>query len=247
MFIRHTTKTVAVASTADITQHFDAAIQAFRLQLMNVKQDTIKLNEKSLQTYRHIGLQRQRQVQVISGSNNTVKKEQQFELKSFEATLNSSITAHKKFEQLKLIVNNHGDKIRDYEQYKAFVDTLAGDSVSSGKFCQLQTVVNTLAYEQETLLSTVKSTEQQRAEISEMCLKLEHLETQSRQLQTFIENSSRVSDPTVQCPLESQVIAKTRMQELDLHRQEIRARITTELETLRETLADVMISTMIAR
>lgn len=113
MFIRHTTKTVAVASTADITQHFDAAIQAFRLQLMNVKQDTIKLNEKSLQTYRHI--QRQRQVQVILGNNNTVKQEQQFELKSFIATLNSSSIAHKKYEQLKLIVNNHGNKIRDYE------------------------------------------------------------------------------------------------------------------------------------
>jgi ATP/maltotriose-dependent transcriptional regulator MalT len=138
----------------------------------------------------------------------------------------------------------------DYEQYKVIVDTLAdSDSVSRDKFCQLETIISSLTHSQAaTHQQVLQSTEQQRTVIKHLITQLEDLDTQHKQLQTFIDDCTRVSDPALRRTLDSQqVIVKTMQREVDLYRQDIRARMTSEMDTLRQTLADVAINTILAR
>jgi hypothetical protein len=173
--------------------------------------------------------------------------EHKFEIKEFISTMQSSSLS--RFQQLELLVNTKCVAVTDYEQYKAIVDTLASDSVSRDKFCQLETIVSSLTHSQAaTHQQVLQSTEQQRTVIKHLITQLEDLDTQHKQLQTFIDDCTRVSDPALRRTLDSQqVIVKTMQREVDLYRQDIRARMTSEMDTLRQTLADVAINTILAR
>jgi hypothetical protein len=231
----------------DFTQrddHFTATIEALQLQLVHFKQDTAQLKTQSLKAYQLL----QQQVRAITGNNHHMLLEYKFELQAFITTMQSSSLS--RFQQLELLVNTKCMYIAaDYEQYKTIVDTLGGDSVSRDKFCQLETVVSSLTHSQAATHQQVQqSTEQQRTVIKHLITQLEDLDTKHNQLQTFNDGCTRVSDPALRSILDSQQVIVTKMQrEVDLYRQDIRARMTSEMDTLRQILADVVIDTILAR
>jgi hypothetical protein len=231
----------------DLTErkdHFTATIEDLQSQLIQVKPDTAQLNTQSLKTHQLL----QQKLRAITGHSHHILLEQNFELQAFITTMQSSSLS--RFQQLELLVNTKCMYITaDYEQYKTIVDTLAGDSLSRDKFCQLETVVNSLAYSQAaTHQQVLQSTEQQRTVVKHLITQLEDLDTRHKQLQTFIEDCTQVSDPALRRTLDPQRVIVTAMQrELDMYRQDIRARITSEMDTLRQTLADVAINTLLAR
>jgi oligoribonuclease (3'-5' exoribonuclease) len=76
-----------------------------------------------------------------------------------------------------------------YSWYKAIVDTLAGDSVSSDKFYHLETIVSSLAHSHTaTHQQVLQSTEQQRTVIKRLITQLDELNTRHKQLQKFIDD-----------------------------------------------------------
>jgi hypothetical protein len=230
----------------DFTQrddHFTATIEALQLQLVQVQQKAAQLNTPSLQAYQQL----QQQVQALTGNNHHMLQEQEFEIKAFISTMQSSSLS--RFQQLELLVNTKCVDVTDFEQYKAVVDTLASDSISRDQFCQLETTISTLTHSQAaTHQQVLQSTEQQRTVIKHLITQLEDLDTQHKQLQTYIDDCTRVSDPALRRTLDpQQVIVKTMQREVDLYRQDIRARMTSEMTTLRQTLADVAINTIVAR
>ena len=137
----------------------------------------------------------------------------------------------------------------DYEQYKVIVDTLADNSVSRDKFCQLETTISILTHSQAaTHQQVLQSTEQQRTVIKHLITQLEDLDLKHKQLQAFIDDCTRVSDPALQRILDpQQVIVKTMQREVDSYRQNIRTRMKSEMDTLRQKLADVTINDMLTR
>jgi hypothetical protein len=222
---------------------FTATIEVLKLQLFQAQKDTAQLNTKSLKAYQQL----QQQVQAITGNKNHVLQEHTFEIKEFISIMQSSSLS--RFQQLELLVNTKRVAATDYEQYRAIVDALATNSVSRDKFCQLETAVSFLAHSQAaTHLQVLQLTEQPRTVIKHLITQLEDLDIQLKQLQTFIDDCTRVTDPALRRTLDSQqVIVKTMQREVDLYRQDIRARMTSEMDTLRQTLADVAINTILAR
>jgi hypothetical protein len=221
---------------------FTATMEALQLQLIQVKQDTATLNKKSLKAHQLL----QQQLQAITVNNQHTLLQQKFDiLESINALQSSSLS---RFEQLKLLVNTNS-KYEDYEQYKAIVDTLANDSVSREKFCQLETTIIALTHSQApTHQHHLQSTDQQCTDIKHLMSQLEDLDTRYKQLQEFIDDCTRVTDPALRRTLDSQqVIVRTMQREVDLYRQDIRARMSSEMDTLRQTLADVAINTILSR
>jgi hypothetical protein len=178
-------------SPVDLTQlgeRSSASMQALELQLIHVTQDAAQFSQQSAEVQQQL----QQQVNNILRLNRTDAQiialhEQHFELHAFIKTFCSNNVASSKVEQLELLVNNNRIAINDAKQYKVITDVLAETSVSSDTFSKLETVVSTLSHCQGvTDPEVLKSVEQQRTAIADMCSKLEKLDTQSRQLQTFI-------------------------------------------------------------
>ena len=237
-------QSVASASldAAQRDDRFTATIEALQLQLIQVKQDTAQLNKKSSKAQQQL----QQQLQAITVNNQQTLLQQTFDMQEFINTLHSSSLS--RFQQLELLVNTNSN-YADYEQYKVIVDTLANDSVSRKKFCKLETIINGLTHSQAaTHQQMLQSTEQQRTDIKHLMTQLEDLDSRHKQLQNFIDDCSHVTDPALRRTLDpQQVIVKAMQREVDLYRQDIRARMSSEMESLRQTLADVAINTILTR
>jgi hypothetical protein len=217
---------------------FTATFEALHLQLIQLQQDTATLDTPSSEVHKLF----QQQVQAI-----TVNSQHDFNIHSINALRSNSLS---KFQKLELLVNTNSEYIAaDYEQYKVIVDTLAKDSVPCEKFCQLETTINGLKDSQAaTHQQHLQSTEQQCTDIKNMMTQLEDLDTRHKQLQKFIDDYTRVTDPALRRTLNSQlVIVRTMQREIDLYRQDIRARMSSEMDTLRQTVADIAIKTILSR
>jgi hypothetical protein len=232
---------LTVITPADVSRHenrFISTIQALQLQLKHVQRENAQFSQRASQTYKVL----QQHIQAIS---NEIVEKQHFELQSFVNTLGSSNIATNKFEQLEQLVNSN-IAVTDYEELREIVEILSSDTVTRDKFTQLENRVSHLTQNQQ---ETLHLMEQQCVIVTkDLCAKLESLATRKQQLQTFIDDTMRLSDPTIRRTLETlQDIVKTMQQEMETYEQQIRAQLTSEMEKLRESLADVAIKTMLTR
>jgi hypothetical protein len=230
-----------VITPADVSRHenrFISTIQALQLQLKHVQRENAQFSQKATQTYKVL----QQQIQAISSE---IFEKQHFELQSFVNTLGSSNIATNKFEQLEQLVNSN-IAVNDYEALKELVDILSSDTVTRDKFTQLENLVSHLTQNHQ---ETLHLMEQQCVIVTkDLCAKLESLATRKQQLQNFIDDTMQVNDPTLRRTLDTlQLIVKTMQQEMETYQQQIHSRLTSEMERLRESLADVAIKTMLTR
>ena len=212
----------------DSKENFEANIELLKSQLKRLHDDmNIKINNKSKEQRDELN----KYIQAITKDAHATPstREQMRSLAEYIAASSSENKSELLKLQLKMVESNQ-KTVGTIQELKSFVEIVNENKISADKYLRLKNMILKLNENSVTKEYVDESVKQkltiEASELNKLSTKLQHLETKSNEIQSFVDAMATLSDPEVKKDYDSQLIlVKTMQKEIVLQKKTLQEKI----------------------
>ena len=236
------------SKNAGANENFEANIELLKSQLKKLHNDmNIKINNKSKEQRDELN----KYIQAITKDAHATPSGEQ--MRSFAEYVAAS-SSENKSELLKLqlkIVEHNQKTVGTIQELKSIVEIASENTISVDKYLRLEKIVLKLTENSATKDYVDELVKQkliiETGELQKLSTKLQQLDTKNNEMQCFVDEMAKSSDPDVKKDYEFQLtVVKTMQEEIAMQKKTLLEKIREVDETLNQTIMQ-MVSVIVDR